>query len=188
MEDNQNFCVRCGQNLAPDAKFCPACGTRVPGRNQEQVEEERQAVRDLAKSRLNWATAMMLIYSIPFMLIGIYLLVDLDGIVNMIMTDPMYEGYVDYYGWTYDQLHDVFEVAGYAYIVSSVCGIVASVLCWKKTKYWFALILCIVSMFTGAMGLFALFMGMFSFWIILTSKLAFVEYQDQLEEELSKIQ
>ena len=31
-------------------------------------------------------------------------------------------------------------------------------------------------------------MGMFSFWIILTSKLAFVEYQDQLEEELSKIQ
>ena len=76
MEDNQNFCVRCGQNLAPDAKFCPACGTRVPGRNQEQVEEERQAVRDLAKSRLNWATAMMLIYSIPFMLIGIYLLVD----------------------------------------------------------------------------------------------------------------
>ena len=69
-----------------------------------------------------------------------------------------------------------------------MCGIVASVLCWKKTKYWFALILCIVSMFTGAMGLFALFMGMFSFWIILTSKLAFVEYQDQLEEELSKIQ
>ena len=64
----------------------------------------------------------------------------------------------------------------------------SSVLCWKRTKYWIAVILCIVSMFTGAMGLFALFMGMFAFWTILTSKLAFVEYQDQLEGELDKIQ
>ena len=54
--------------------------------------------------------------------------------------------------------------------------------------FWIAVILCIVSMFTGAMGLFALFMGMFAFWTILTSKLAFVEYQDQLEGELDKIQ
>ena len=188
MSDNQNFCVHCGQTLAVDAKFCPACGTRVPGRNQEQVMEERQAVRDVVKSRLNWAVALMLIYSIPFLIIGAYLLVDLDGIVNMIMTDPLYADYVDYYGWTYDQLHEVFQYAGYAYILSSVCGIISAVLCYRKTMYWVALILCIVSMFTGAMGLFALFMGMFAFWIILTSRLGFREYQDQFEEELNRIQ
>ena len=164
MEDNQNFCVQCGQNLAEDAKFCPACGARVPGRNPEQVEQEKQAVRDIMKYRLYWAIALMLIYSIPFLIIGVYLAADLDGIVNMILTDPLYESYVDYYGWTYDQLHEVLYYASFAYI------------------------LCIVSMFTGAMGLFALFMGMFAFWTILTSKLSFVEYQDQLEGELSKIQ
>ena len=54
--------------------------------------------------------------------------------------------------------------------------------------YWVALILCIVSMFTGAMGLFALFMGMFAFWTILTSRLAFNEYSEQFEDELSRIQ
>lgn len=188
MEDNQNFCIHCGQTLAADAKFCPACGTRVPGRNQEQVEEERQAIRDVMRVRLNWAIALMLIYSVPFLIAGIYLAVDLDGIVNMLMTDPLYTDYVDYYGWTYDELHGVFQVASFAYILSSVCGIASSVLCWKKTKYWIAVILCLVSMFTGAMGLFALFMGIFAFWTILTSKLAFREYSDDLESELNKIQ
>ena len=186
--DNQNFCVQCGELLAPEAKFCPACGTRVPGRNPEQVEAEKQAVRDVMKSRLNWAIALMLIYSVPFLIIGIYISVDLDGLANMIMTDPMYADIVDYYGLTYDEVHDVFQVAGYAYILSSLCGIVASVLCWKRSMYWVALILCIVSMFTGAMGLFALFMGMFAFWTILTSRLAFNEYSEQLEDELSRIQ
>ena len=203
MEDNQNFCVQCGQILADDAKFCPACGARVPGRNPEQVEQERQAVRDVMKYRMYWAVALMLIYSIPFLIIGVYLAVDLDSIVNMLMTDPLYADYVDYYGWTYDQLHEVLYYASFAYILSSVCGIVSSVLCWKRTQYWVALILCIVSMFTGAMGLFALFMGMFAtgamglfalfmgmfaFWTILTSKLSFREYEDQLEGELNKIQ
>lgn len=188
MEDNQNFCIHCGEILATDAKFCPKCGARIPGRNQEQVEEEKQAVRDGMKYRLYWAIALMLIYSIPFLIIGIYLMVDLDGIVNMIMTDPLYADYVDYYGWTYDQLTDVFQIASYAYILSSVCGIISAALCWKRRFYWVALVLCIISMFTGAMGLFALFMGMFAFWTILTSKLAFQEYQDQLEGELSKIQ
>lgn len=188
MEDNQNFCIQCGQALADDARFCPACGARVPGRNPEQVEEERQAVRDVMKYRLNWAIALMLIYSVPFLIIGIYLVADLDGIVNMILTEPAYQDYVEYYGWTYDELQEVLQVASFAYILSSVCGIVSAVLCWRKTKYWLALALCIISMFTGAMGLFALFMGMFAFWTILTSKLAFAEYSDQLEGELAKIQ
>ena len=128
MEDNQNFCVQCGQYLAEDAKFCPSCGARVPGRNPDLVEQDRQAVRDVMKYRMYWAIALMLIYSIPFLIIGVYLAVDLDSIVNMIMTDPLYADYVDYYGWTYDQLHEVFYYASFAYILSSVCGIVSATL------------------------------------------------------------
>ena len=52
MEDNQNFCVQCGQYLAEDAKFCPSCGARVPGRNPDLVEQDRQAVRDVMKYRM----------------------------------------------------------------------------------------------------------------------------------------
>lgn len=188
MEDNQNFCIRCGEVLATDAKFCPKCGVRIPGRNQEQVEEERQAVRDGLKYRLYWAIALMLIYSVPFLIIGIYFVADLDGIVNTIMTDPFYASYVDYYGWTYDELYDVLQVASYAYIISSICGIAAAVLCWKRVGYWAALVLCIISMFVGATGLFALFLGMFAFWAILTSKLSFKKYEGQLEQELNQIQ
>ena len=58
MEDNQNFCVQCGQYLAEDAKFCPSCGARVPGRNPDLVEQDRQAVRDVMKYRMYWAIAL----------------------------------------------------------------------------------------------------------------------------------
>ena len=40
-ESNQNFCYQCGHMLTPEQKFCPECGTRVPGRNPEAVEQEK---------------------------------------------------------------------------------------------------------------------------------------------------
>ena len=185
--DSQNFCEKCGQLLSENAKFCPACGTRVPGRSPEQVEEEKAQVHTFMTSRLKWAVALMLIYSIPFLIIGIWFTVDIDNIVNTLMTDPSLADYIEYYGITYDEAHAYVQYAGIAYLVSSVCGILSSVLCWKRKLYWVALILCIISMFTGVAGLFALFMGLFAFWIILSSKMAFQEYSEQLESELEKI-
>lgn len=187
MEDNQNFCIRCGQILSDSDKFCPACGARVPGRSPEQVEAERQAVRDGMSRRLNWAVALMLIYGIPFLIIGVWMLVDLNGIVETFMSSPTYAGYIEYYGLSEAEIHDLFYWESIAYVIAGVCGIVSGILCYKRTGYWAAVLLCLVSMFTGAAGLFALFMGMFAFWIIITSRPVFTKYQGELEDALQEI-
>ena len=48
--DNQNFCTRCGHLLSDSARFCPECGARVPGRNPEQVEEEKTKTKSVKRS------------------------------------------------------------------------------------------------------------------------------------------
>ena len=48
--------------------------------------------------------------------------------------------------------------------------------------------LCIVSIFTGAAGLLALFLGFIAMWMIMTAKLGFREYADRLDDALSEIQ
>lgn len=186
MSDNQNFCVKCGQVLSESDKYCPACGARVPGRSPEQVEAEKQLIRDSMSSRLNWAVALMLIYSIPFIIIGIWIMADLNGIVDTIWTDPLYADYIDYYGLTQTEIHDLFYWASITYIISSICGIVSAVLCYKRIVYWGAVLLCLISMFTGAAGLFALFMGLFAFWIIITSRPIFSKYTDELDQFLEE--
>lgn len=187
-QDNQNFCTRCGCSLSDQARYCPECGARVPGRNPEQVEEEKQMVRTAVGRQLNWATALMLIYSVPFLVLGIYTAVSIDSMTDLIVNDPNFSSYADMYGLTYDEVHSYFEYAAYAYIISSVCGIASAACCWKKSHYWAALVLCIVSIFTGAAGFLALFLGFIAMWMIMTAKLGFKEYADRLDDALSEIQ
>ncbi|MGN0098262.1 MAG: zinc ribbon domain-containing protein [Candidatus Methanomethylophilaceae archaeon] len=187
MVDNQNFCVKCGQFLDEGARFCPACGMRVPGRSLEQVEAEREEVRSLMTSHLKLAAIMMLVYSIPFLIIGIVITVSLDSIVDELINNPSYESYMEIMGLSETELHDVLQQCGLMYIVSSVCGVLSSVLCFKRRMYWVAVLLCILSFLIGSTGFFALFMGLGAFWLLLSSKLVFSEYSDMLDEELTKI-
>lgn len=185
--DSQKFCTHCGCALAENARYCPECGTRIPGRNPEEVEAEKQVVRTAFGSQLKWAAALMLIYSIPFLIIGIYTAVSIDAMTDLVVNDPNFSYYVETYGLTYDEVHEYFQYAGFAYILSSVCGILSAVMCIKRIHYWPAMILCIVSIFTGAAGFFALFLGFFAFWMILSGKLGFKQYEQEMETELSKI-
>ena len=187
MVDNQNFCEKCGQYLNEGAAFCPACGARVPGRSPEQIEAEREQVRSVMASRLKWAAMMMLVYSIPFLVLGIYISVSLDSIVSELINNPSYESYMELIGLFETELHTLLQQCGLMFIVSSVCGILSSVLCFKRRLYWVAVILCILSFIIGSTGFFALFMGLGAFWLLLSSKLAFDEYSDKLDEELAKI-
>lgn len=186
--DNQNFCTRCGRSLAEDARYCPECGARVPGRNPEQVEEERQMVRTAVIRQLKWAAVAMAIYSIPFLIIGIYTAVSIDSMTDLVVNDPNFSSYAEAYGLTYDEVHSYFQYASILYIVSSLCGLVSVACCWRRTHYWVALAACILSIFIGASGLLALFLGFIALWLVMTSKLGFKEYEDRLDEALSEIQ
>ena len=165
-ESNQNFCYQCGHMLTPEQKFCPECGTRVPGRNPEAVEQEKTEIKEAVGKQLKWAAAMMLVYSIPFLVIGIYVAVAADSMTDLIWNDPNTQSYIEQYGLSYDEIHSYFEYAAFAYIISSVCGIISAYLCLKREHYWPALILCILSFMTGTAGFIALFMGIMAFWMI----------------------
>ena len=156
--DNQNFCTRCGHVLSESARFCPECGARVPGRNPEQVEEEKQAIRSAMDRQLRWAAILMLIYSIPFLVIGVYTALSIDSMTDLVVNDPNFSSYADMYGLTYDEVHEYFEYAGYAFILSSVLGLVSALCCWKRSHFWVALVFCVLSVFTGAAGFVAMFM------------------------------
>lgn len=188
MADNQNFCEKCGQYLNEGAAFCPACGKRVPGRSPEQVEAEREGIRTAMASRLKWAAIMMLAYSIPFLLIGIYVSVSLDTLVSELVNNPSYESYMELVGLSEAELHDLLQQSGILFIVSSLCGVLSSVLCFRRRLYWGAVILCILSFLIGSTGFFALFMGLGAFWLLLSSKLVFSEYSERFDEEMAKIQ
>ena len=184
VEDNQKFCVKCGAPLSADDKFCSGCGARVPGRNPEQVAAEKDAINQMVSKRLIWPAILMLIYAIPFLIIGIYFLVDSEGIVNMLMDDSNWAEL----GLSYDETVDMVDFWTVAYLASSVCGIASAAMCLTRRFYWAAIVLCFISMFTGAAGFLALLFGLFAFWQILVSKMSFKEYSDELEAELNRIQ
>ena len=187
MEEKKQFCTRCGRYLEQGVSFCPDCGLRVPGRSQEQIEEEKAQVRSAMNTRLKWAGIMMLVYSIPFLIIGIYIFVCLDGFVNELFTNPAYADYVDFYGLTQDEMTAFLKYVALIYIASSACGIVSSILCFKRRLYWVAMVLCVMSFLMGTMGFFGLFIGLGAFWMLMSSKLCFEEYSDRFDDEFSKI-
>lgn len=185
MEGNQqSFCTHCGQNLREGDLFCPACGTRVPTADPHMAEAEKAQVREGIQRQLRWAAMLMLVYSIPFLILGIYVLVDMNSLVDALMGNPQF---VEYSGFTREEVVVYFQYAGFMYIVSSLCGIGSAVLCWKGTKFWFAVILCIMSIIIGGAGFLAIFMGLFAFWMILSGKLGFEEYSEKLEQALEQI-
>lgn len=186
-EDNQNFCYHCGHSLTPEQRFCPECGTRVPGRNPEAAEQEKAAIKEAVGKQIKWAAIMMLVYSIPFLVIGVYIAVAADSMTDLIWNDPNTQSYIEQYGLSYDEIHAYFQYASIVYIISSLCGIASAYLCLKRQHFWPALILCILSFLTGAAGFIALFIGILAFWMILAGKMGFKEYEEKLDEQLSRI-
>ncbi len=186
--DSQSFCTYCGQFLDTDVRFCPGCGTRVPGRNPDDVQQERQVVKDALDRQLRWAAYMMLVYSIPFLLIGLYVIIVADELAEVLMNDPTFRGYIDYYGFTIDDVRGYFEYAGFAYLTSSIFGIASAFLCMKRARFWLATLLCILSVLSGVAGFFALFLGLFAFWFIISARLGFKEKEEELNAALDQIQ
>ena len=145
-------------------------------------------VREFMDKRLKWCTILMLIYSVPFLFIGIWYNLNAADLAQTLMTDPLYKDVVDMFELTYQEAVDSYEVVGIAYILSAIFGFISAFLCWKKRMFWVATITCLLSLITGVAGFFAIFVGLITLWMIFSSKLAFAEYSEQYEEALESIQ
>ena len=149
-------------------------------------------LRDLPDMMLGTATMsaaiLMIIYSVPFLVIGVYTAFSVESMADLVVNDPNFSSYADAYGLTYDEVCEYFEYAGYAFILSSVLGLISALCCWKRSHFWVALVFCILSVFTGAAGFVAMFMGLIALWMIIAARGRFVEYEKNFEEILSKIE
>ncbi|MDO5861675.1 MAG: zinc-ribbon domain-containing protein [Thermoplasmata archaeon] len=189
MESNeqQNFCTHCGHFLQQGERFCPECGTRVPGANPEEVAREKAELKEAVGKQLRWASILMLVYSLPFLAIGVVFLFGADAVTDYVTSTDTFASYVDYYGLTADEVHSYVQYSSVAFLASGLCGVGSAVLCWKRTKYWAAVLLCVVSVFAGSTGFVSLFLGLLAFWMIVASKPAFREYEGKLDDALSRI-
>ncbi|MDO5852791.1 MAG: zinc ribbon domain-containing protein [Thermoplasmata archaeon] len=186
-EDTSGFCAHCGHYLKDGERFCPECGTRVPAADPEEAARERAEVKEAVGRQLRWASIILLVYSIPFLALGIAFLLFSDGIADYVFSDGAFDSYIEYYGFTQDEVRTYLQYSALAFLASGLCGIASAALCWKRTRYWLAVVLCILSVFAGSTGLLSLFLGLLAFWMVIVSKPAFREYEGRLDEELSRI-
>lgn len=188
MTDQIEFCAQCGAKLSLNTKYCPECGNRVPGRNQEAVEAEKEMIRTAIRSRPRWAGYLMLIYGIPLLCMGLYYLIDAQGITDMLWQNSTFVDQMNSLGITMEEFEKYLIYFGSAWIISGASGIISAALCFTRKHYYVALVLCIISAILAVSGFIAMFFGLISFWIILSSKLGFKEYESKMEEELQVIE
>lgn len=188
MTDQNEFCTQCGAKLSPNTRYCPECGTRVPGRNPEAVEAEKEMIRTAVRSRPKWAGLLMLIYGLPLLCMGLYYFIDAHGITEMLWQNSTFVEQMIELGITQTEFEKYLAYFGVAWTISGASGVISAVLCFTRKYYYAALGLCILSAILAVSGFLALFFGLISFWIILSSKAGFKQFEGRLEEELNTIQ
>jgi hypothetical protein len=151
------------------------------------VEADREVIRESVKIRSKWAGYVMLIYGVPLLCLGLYCFIDAQGIVDMLWQNSIFVEEMSELGITKDEIEQYMIHLGSAWIIAGVTGTISSVLCFKRTHYYFALGLCAISALFATSGLFTFLLGIMAFWMILTSKYGFREYESKLEEELETI-
>ena len=174
MSEDTLFCERCGRKLSPQDKFCPECGMMVANDTSSGDALFMEEAFQRMESRLNLASFMMLIYAIPLLFVGIYILID-----SATIADTLFSIYQEYAGVTESELDQYVKWVGYTCLASGVMGTVSAALCYKRCAFWAALFTCILSTFTGVFGFLALMLGMISFWLILSGKPVFDKHKVQ---------
>jgi len=177
MEDI-NFCPACGKNVEPGTPYCPACGARLndPASEKMEMTEKAQAERKMGSDRTVIAAVLMLVYSVPMLLMGVYFFADAGGLAHEIFTSPSLTSSVDQIialGYDEAWLASIIEITGILMILSGAVGVFAAVLAFMK-KFWvLAIILCIMSALIGIVTLFGLILGLIAFWMLYKAKPVF---------------
>jgi hypothetical protein len=173
MED-LNFCPVCGKNVPPGTTYCPACGCRLgdpASEMREEVAEKRMGVE-----RITIATVLILIYSIPMVLLGIWIFISAGSASNIIFNDPDFAWYADQlisYGYTASSLTSLIEAVGLMAIVAGSVGVAAAVLALTRRLWIIAMMLCMLSALIGTVTIFGLILGLIAFWMLYRARPAF---------------
>ena len=173
-----NFCTRCGENVSPEALYCPACGAPIEGRVAADGRTAEQVIEDrLAESRISWILMLLIIYAIPAIVAGLYLIIEKDAVASIMMADQSFSEFMTQYGMSEAQLR---TYVGYIGILALVSGLsaAASGFCVYKRTYWIiAVTACAVASFLCIGSIFGFLIGLMVTWMIITSKPLFKDRQ-----------
>ena len=127
-----NFCTRCGENVSPEALYCPACGTPIEGRVAADGRTAEQVIEDrLAESRVSWILMLLIIYAIPAIVAGLYLIIEKDAVASIMMAEQSFVEFMTQYGMSESQLR---TYVGYIGILALVSGLSAAVLDHRRHR------------------------------------------------------
>lgn len=148
-EENYGFCPRCGAKLQQSANFCPDCGNILkedavnPGAGYGAYADLRTGKDRPMKGMFLAAFVLLVIYSVYSVSEGIYLIVNAEGIFQIMddmFVDMFGTGIVDY---VYDEIGimiteaeyvESFRMMGYIYLISGIFSVIAAVLCYMRRR------------------------------------------------------
>ena len=172
--DDINFCPACGRNVSPGTEFCPACGMRLSGPAEVSVTA---VTEKKGRDRINIAVALILLYSVPLIFLGLYVLVNAAAIAEMLFKfyedTPVYSVLTEYY--TVETMTAFLKQTAAAAIAGGAAGITSAVLALKRRLWAPTILLCLMSAGIAIMSLIGLVMGLIAFWLLYKAKPAFAD-------------
>lgn len=168
------FCTRCGCIAEDGATRCPECGAWLDG---AAARAELERIRTLYGRQLRRACIIMLVYSVPVLMLGTVCLVSTDALADAVAGSSSLRYLL---GESWDTAADAASgLRGMApeLVISGVCGLGCAVLVGLRRRFWIAMLLCSVSIIVGPSGILWLFLEFLAFWMIMSARYGFREYE-----------
>lgn len=172
MGTESKFCTRCGKNVSPEAQFCSECGAPIEGSRADV--EIRQATNDyqtmVTESRRTWVILLMVIFSVPAIICGAYLAVNVSQIMSILIQNADYISWADAYGITPAMTESSLNYFAYLMIASGACVAVATV-CVVMRRYWFVAVgLTFLGSLLFCGSIFGILIGLLVTWMVYSMK------------------
>lgn len=174
MDEDINFCPHCGKDVKEGMPYCPACGVRLNDPYAEKVQDE--TAKKNADGKVNIAVVLILLYSVPLILISLWLYFAAAGAVADIYGDPAYADTIQMLtdvGYTQASFTGLIEILCLAGIIFGAIGLVPAVLAFKRRFWTVTIIFCLVSAILCALSIFGIIMGLIAFYMLYKAKPAF---------------
>lgn len=146
------FCPKCGAKIHESADFCPECGNPVhgvvaaaPTFGGPVVGAPDMTDKKAADSRLMWVTVLTAIFAIFAIIGGIYSVVGIDSMIQMLKDVLGTDGWTQFLsdmGMTEAQLHDYIVNSGYISIITGVIVAITLVLVVIRKNWMIAVATC----------------------------------------------